>query len=80
MKKVIVRIKDDGQMIDENGTYVVSTSGMSFVFQDFEDSKDKEEEFTYLDVRAQPGADLVRLVELGVTPDDLVKMRASGLI
>ena len=66
MKKVIATIDDSGNLTDNNGIVMVSTTGMNYDLPELDESKE--------------GFSVAQLVSLGVTPDDLIKMKANGVI
>ena len=69
MKKIILTIDDDGHLADDIGSVVMAGfGGMSYQY------KDQEETGTNNTI------DAVKLVGLGVTPDELIKLRATGII
>lgn len=66
MKQLIVTINDSGMIIDKNGNNTaMDTSSWSF------------DEYVK---PSQEDDNVVRLVGLGITPDDLIKLKASGLL
>lgn len=70
MRKVIAYVDDKG-ILYVNETYSTGLLVTSFPFEDCPDDKkeaDKKE------------ADIVKLVSLGVTADDLLKLKANGII
>lgn len=66
MKKVIVRIDDNGNMIDENGSIIVCVSAMNYNLAEYDESASS--------------IDAAKLLGLGATPDDLIKLKAAGVI
>lgn len=68
MKKIIATIDDAGNLTDDNGLIVMNIGSMSFKFKEFEEKESGE------------SSTVAQMVSLGVTTDDLIKMRASGLI
>ncbi len=66
MKKVIATIEDNGNLVDDNGTIIMATGGMNYKFAELDETKE--------------GFSVAQLVSLGVTPDDLIKMKANGVI
>lgn len=66
MKKVIITIDDAGNMLDDTGLTILNISGMTYKFTEVGGG--------------ETDIDVVKLVGLGVSPDDLIKMKASGVI
>lgn len=72
MKKFIVSIDDDGVIYDKNGANTgITISG--WLLEEYQE--------TVLDTTKENNEDtVVKLVSLGVSPDELIKMRAAGLL
>ena len=69
MKKYIIEVNDNGNAIDKDGTDTcIHLGGCPFIKYE-EQNKPKEQT-----------NDIAKLITLGVTPDDLLKLRASGII
>ncbi len=65
-KRIILTINDNGDLMDDNGGIVMGGfESMNFVYQDADDKQ---------------AIDIAKLVSLGVTPDDLIKLKANKII
>jgi hypothetical protein len=62
-KKVIVEIRDNGDMYDSNNTFIVNTNSLGYIFEAI----------------PEPKVDLAQLMSLGATAEELIKMKANGL-
>ena len=75
MKKMIVRMDDSGNLRDENGTIMLCTNGLNY------DLREYEEIPCELAVADEQHASVVtQLISMGITPEDLIKLRGAGII
>ena len=65
MKKVIVTVDDVGNLVDDNGVSL-GLMAANFVFKEFDDTKIK--------------VDVAKLMGFGASADDLIKLKATGVI
>ena len=65
MKKIVLNLGEDGNITDDNGTLIVGTTGMNYKFEEFKEV---------------PKVDIEKLMALGATADDLIKLKATGVI
>lgn len=67
MRKVIAFIDDNENLMDKNKVIICNLAGQAY---DFEDAGEK----------AEKAEDIAQLISLGVTPDDLIKLKANGIL
>ena len=65
MKKYIVTLNDLGELIDDSGLVLYATGGSFLNLKEYED---------------KPKQDLPALIAAGMTSDDLIKLKSSGVI
>ena len=68
-KQIILNVDSNDNLVDDNSNVIVSSfSAMSYSYKTLDDIKNKE------------SIDVAKLVSLGVTPDDLIKLKANKIL
>lgn len=67
MKQYIITVDNNNNILDKNGANTGAMLSTAFQYEEYDPKKHGESEAT-------------RLVALGVKPDDLLKMKACGII
>ena len=70
MRKVIAFIDGQQNLMDKNKAIICNLAGQAYAFEDAGEKAEK----------AEKAEDIAQLISLGVTPDDLIKLKANGLI
>jgi len=73
MQKVILNLDDTGNLTDDNGTLMIGTMGMNYNMPVMDPPEAADPE-------PPTEATLPELIKLGVSIDDIIKLKANNII